>query len=197
MSWTARTIGLILLWSHPAVLSAQLDSYPNPGAPTSEVAPAAYQQPSDSQRNASLVEAAPLPITPRADTPSGENGKRSGGVQSLLTMGGSLVIVLGVFFLLAWLLRRASPGGSATLPVEAFEVLGRAALANRQQAHLLRCGNKLLLVSLSPGGGASTLTEIADPAEVERLATLCRQSQATGHAATLRQVFRRAENHDA
>ena len=55
--------------------------------------------------------------------------------------------MLGIFFLVVWLLRRASPRGPAALPGEAFEVLGRAPLANRQQAHLLRCGNKLLLVS--------------------------------------------------
>jgi len=55
-------------------------------------------------------------------------------------------------------------------------VLGRAPLANRQQAHLLRCGNKLLLVSAGTAG-TEPLTEITDPAEVERLTELCRRAR--------------------
>ena len=42
------------------------------------------------------------------------------------------------------------PPGPAALPGEAFEVLGRASSTHRQQVHLLRCGSKLLLVSLTP-----------------------------------------------
>ena len=65
---------------------------------------------------------------------------------------------------------------SATLlPTEVVEVLGRAPLAGRQQMHLLRCGNKLLLVSVTPTG-AETLTEVTDPVEVDRLSGLCRQA---------------------
>ena len=84
--------------------------------------------------------------------------------------------MLGIFFALVWVLRRASPPGAALLPTEAFEVLGRAPLANRQQAHLLRCGNKLLLISAG-AAGAEPLTEITDPAEVDRLTELCRQAR--------------------
>ena len=115
-----------------------------------------------------------------------------GGVRSLITVGGSLTAVLGLFFLVAWMLRRASPRRAAALPPEVFETLGRAALASHQQVHLLRCGNKLLLVSLS-ATGAETLTEVTDPTEVERLVGLCRQTRGGGSPATFRQAMRQAE----
>jgi len=129
-----------------------------------------------------------LPLKPHARDSHSENGRKIGGLPSLVTVGGSLAAVLGVFFLLVWVLRRAGPPGPAALPGEAFEVLGRAHLANRQQVHLLRCGSKLLLVSLTPSG-AETLTEIIDPSEVERLAESCRRAKTRGGTAVFRRVF--------
>jgi flagellar biogenesis protein FliO len=107
---------------------------------------------------------------------------------SVVTVAGSLALVLGIFFLVAWGMRRASPAGGTALPGEVFEVLGRAAMASRQQVHLLRCGNKLILVSVTTAG-AETLTEITDPAEVDRLAGLCRQAHPNSATAAFRQVF--------
>jgi flagellar biogenesis protein FliO len=89
---------------------------------------------------------------------------------------------------LVWLVKRKTPQSLTRLPSEAFEVLGRAPLSGRQQVHLLRCGNRLLLVSVTPGG-AETLTEITDPLEVDRLAGLCRQSQPGSSSAAFKQVF--------
>jgi flagellar biogenesis protein FliO len=80
------------------------------------------------------------------------------------------------------------PKGSQSLPNEVVEVLGRTALGSRQHAHLVRCGNKLLLVSLT-ATGAETLTEITDPVEVDRLSGLCRQSQPHSATATFRNIF--------
>ena len=150
--------------------------------------PAVYQQPTASP----AAEASCVCRTTRRPS------KPPGGLQSVTTVGGSLAVVLGIFFLIVWLLRRASPGGLGILPAEAFEVLGRAPLANRQQVHLLRCGNKLLLVAVAgAGAGAKTLTEITDPAEVDRLAGLCRQARPGSPAATFRQVFRQVEDRNA
>jgi flagellar protein FliO/FliZ len=100
----------------------------------------------------------------------------------------SLAIVLGLFLAAAWAVRRGLPMGSARLPTEAVEVLGRTPLAGRQFAHLIRCGNKLLLVHLAPGC-AETLTEITDPVEVDRLAGLCRQAHPQSSTSSFRQVF--------
>jgi flagellar biogenesis protein FliO len=107
---------------------------------------------------------------------------------SLVTALGALAIALGLFFIFAWTLKRAMPKGSAPLPGEVVELLGRAPLASRQYVHLLRVGNKLLLVSVS-AAGAETLTEITDPIEVDRLAGICNQAQAGSTTMAFRQVF--------
>ena len=112
----------------------------------------------------------------------------TGGLKSLVTVASSLAVVLGLFLVVAWAMRRAVPGASVVLPSEVMEVLGRATLAGREQVHLLRCGSKLLLVSVSQTG-VEPLTEITDPDEVSRLAGLCRQSQPGSTTAAFRQVF--------
>jgi flagellar biogenesis protein FliO len=103
-----------------------------------------------------------------------------------VTGAASLGIVLGLFLMVAWAVRRGMPRSAALLPREAVEVLGRAPLVGRQQVHLVRCGNKVLLLSVS-ATSVETLTEITDSAEVERLGEICRQTG--GGAASFRQVF--------
>jgi flagellar biogenesis protein FliO len=208
MKLPVRTIGLMLLAACPNGLSAQAPGYAGPATPAHDVMPAAYQQPTVSAEKGSPV--TETRQTPAAETSSSPNtslpplrppapaghalaDKSLGGVRSLVTVGGSLTAVLGLFFLVAWMLRRASPGRAGNLPPEVFETLGRAALASHQQVHLLRCGNKLLLVSVT-AGAAETLTEISDPAEVERLVGLCRQTRSGGSPATFRQALRQAEH---
>lgn len=107
---------------------------------------------------------------------------------SLATGAASLALVLGIFLAAAWALRRSMPQGAAKLPAEVVEVLGRAPLAGRQFAYLIRCGNKLLLVSIMQGS-TETLTEITEPAEVDRLAGLCRQAHPQSATASFRHVL--------
>jgi len=120
---------------------------------------------------------------PRSATPA-----RPRSTGSIATALGGLAFVLGLFFLVAWLLKRSMPRASRPLPAEAVEVLGRTMLADRQYAHLVRVGNKMVLVAVS-AGGAETLTEITDPAEVDRLAGICRQAAAASTTRAFRQVF--------
>jgi flagellar biogenesis protein FliO len=108
---------------------------------------------------------------------------------ALFSMLGSLAIVLGLFFGLIWLMRRGMPKGTRLLSSEVVEVLGRAPLAGRQQMYVVRFGNKLLLISLSPSG-AETLSEIVEPAEVDRLSGICQQTHANSATNAFRQVFR-------
>lgn len=168
--------------------------------PNAGYAPANMPADDVSGRSMSLSgSAAPVSLSPPGKLPkvplsppgrSDRNGADGpGGVTSLVTAIGSLGLVLGVFFLIAWGMRRARPAGMTALPGEVFEVLGRAPMANRQQVHLLRCGNKLLLVCVTPTG-TETLTEIVDPMEVDRLAGLCRQSQPGSATEAFRQVFK-------
>lgn len=114
--------------------------------------------------------------------------RRASGASTLFTGLASLAVVLGLFFVVAWALRRGMPRGAAQLPSDVVEVLGRTPLASRQFAHLIRCGNKLVLIHLAPGS-ARTLTEITDPVEVDRLSGICRQAHLTSATVSFRQVF--------
>ncbi len=129
-----------------------------------------------------------IPLSPPGGADSRDVIKRPNGLPSMAAVVGGLAAVLGVFLLIAWLIRRTAPQGLTRLPNEAFEVLGRAPLAGRQNVHLLRCGNKLLLVSITPAG-TETLTEITDSQEVDRLAGLCRQAGPHSSTAAFRQIF--------
>jgi len=155
-----------------------------PAEPTAQAAP-------NTQQPEAIAEPA-LPLSaPKSQDPASrlQRDKKSDGTPSIVTVVGSLVLVLGVFLAVAWVFRRMLPPGAGPLPPEVFEVLGRAPLANRQQAHLLRCGNKLLLVSAG-AAGVSPLAEITDPAEVDRLTNLCRQSRPSVATTAFRNVFR-------
>jgi flagellar biogenesis protein FliO len=102
----------------------------------------------------------------------------------------SLAIVIGAFLLFAWALRRGRRmAGRGNLPADVISVLGRVPLAARQFAELLRVGNKLVLVALTPDG-AQPLTEVTDPTEVDRLLGLCQQNNPHSTTKAFEQVFR-------
>ena len=144
MKLPVRTIGLMLLAACPNGLSAQTPGYSGPAPSAHDVMAAAYPQPAVSAEKASVAteprqtpaaetSSAPnafLPLRPPAPAGHALADKSLSGVRSLITVGGSLTAVLGLFFLVAWMLRRASPGRAGNLPPEVFETLGRAALAN-------------------------------------------------------------------
>jgi flagellar biogenesis protein FliO len=109
-------------------------------------------------------------------------------LQSFSTAGTGLAIVVGLFLICAWLLRRGGPKANGALPPEAFAVLGRSPLTPQSIAHLLRIGNKLVLVAVS-ADGAQPLTEVTDPLEVDRLTGLCSTSRGYGPAAEFQQVL--------
>jgi flagellar biogenesis protein FliO len=110
--------------------------------------------------------------------------------QSIYTVLCALAIVIGAFLLFTWALKRGGRAASrrGALPADVVSVLGRVPLAARQFAELLRVGNKLVLVSLTPNG-AETLTEVTDPAEVDRLVGLCQQSNPFSTTKAFEQVF--------
>ena len=92
----------------------------------------------------------------------------------LLSIGGSLLIVVGAFFILVILFRKVAPQGNRPLPKEAFECLGRYFLTQKHQLQVLRLGNRIVLVSVMPDG-VSTLAEITDPDEAVAFLGLCRR----------------------
>ena len=134
--------------------------------------------------------AAPLRLAPRSESsrPTLKKPAAPSVNGALGTVIGSLSVVVGLFLVIAWCTRRFAPAGALQLPKEAVELLGRAPLAGRTQAQLLRVGNKLLLVALSPVG-METLTEISDAAEVEHLTALCRRNRPGSSQAAFDQVL--------
>ncbi len=211
---TPRIIGLIFLLLLSGNLPAQtsnpptnqstadlFDSQPpllEPAPGPVRIAPplAAADHSAAASDNGAKPAPSPLPLkreshvqlTPSNKTDSLESSKKPSGLPSMAAVFGSLGVVLGIFLLIAWMIRRAAPQSLTRLPNEAFEVLGRAPLAGRQNVHLLRCGNKLLLVSITPAG-TETLTEITDPQEVDRLAGLCLQAGPQSSTAAFRRIF--------
>lgn len=87
-----------------------------------------------------------------------------------------------------WLLRRSGPKPTSPLPGEVVSVLGRIPLAARNFAHLIQLGNKLVLVAIAPEG-VSTIAEITDPLEVQRLVGLCMQTNQTSTSAEFQDVL--------
>ena len=128
-----------------------------------------------------------LPSRSKMPTPGGRPMKARRG-NSTMTVVSSLAVVVGIFLLVAWVTRRAAPQSAQALPADVVQVLGRAPLAVRNTMHLVRIGNKLLLVSLT-AQGASTLTEITDPQQVESLSAQCERSRPGSISATFRNVL--------
>jgi len=136
---------------------------------------------------------APKPIPPRR-SPSSAGGTSSSRV---VTAVASLAIVAGLFLVVVWVLRRHLPGGSAMLPSDVFEVLGRGTAGPKQPVQLVRLGDRLLLLSVM-ADRMQTLAEITDPDEVTRLAGLCRQARPDSASTAFRQMFhQQAHRHDA
>jgi flagellar biogenesis protein FliO len=156
----------------------------SPSAP-GRLLPTAYQTPVQNAAAPAPLQQ-PLPLTPPQNGAGPAGGNPN--IKPLATGAASLGLVLGLFLLVIWSVRRGMPKGAGMLPAEAVEVLGRAPIAGRQHVHLVRCGNKLVLLS-AHGAGVETLTEISDPAEVERLQEICRHT--TTPAGALKQLLGR------
>ena len=76
-------------------------------------------------------------------------------------------------------------------------MLGRTDLGAKQAAHLLRVGNKLVLVAITPSG-IKTLTEVTEESEVNRLVGMCLSRQSNSATAAFQQVFQEfAERNDS
>jgi flagellar biogenesis protein FliO len=110
-------------------------------------------------------------------------------LDAMYTTGAALAIVIGLFLLCAWALRRGARKSVHLLSSDVAQVLGRVPLAARQFAELLHVGNKLVLVSVT-SAGAETLTEITDPLEVDRMLGICKQADDRSSTAEFDEMFR-------
>jgi len=107
----------------------------------------------------------------------------------IMSVLSSLAIVLGVFFVLVWLMKRASPRQGGLLPKEVFEKLGSVPLSPKMHMQLFRLGGKLVLVSVTPDG-MEPVAEVTDPDEVIHLIGLCKQNDPKSASAAFRQVLK-------
>lgn len=160
----------------PRLLPVPNDRYQSPPLPAGEVRPAGgfAAKPVSAETKAPKE---PLPLSRKDDTAA--SPLTAGDLPPLVSTAGSLGLVIGLFLVVVWVVRRGMPKGNGLLPSDAVEVLGRAPLVGRQQVHLVRCGNKLVLVTITPTG-TQTLTEITEPAEVARLLNLCQPGAPAG-----------------
>jgi len=205
--------GVLILFILLCPLSLHAQEVRIPVAPTNEgVRPTTHLQPEPFTPAPTVQPPLGLPLKPRqtsgvkheaggnvprdprngADNESQPKAPRTVARQSsgpsLWTTFLSLGIVLGLFTASVWFLKKFSPTAAPRLPNEVLEVLGKTPLAGRQSAHLVRLGNKLLLISLT-ASGAETLTEVTDPIEVDRLAGLCRAQQPQSATASFRSLM--------
>ena len=127
---------------------------------------------------------------------SGSPSTGGSGISTWVTVGSSLAVVLGLFFVFAWIVRRSGGRSMQALPKEAVEVLGRAPLVGRQHIHLIRCGNKIVLVAVSPEH-VEPLAEITEPVEVDRLTGLCRRALPGSASVAFQKAFRDLEKTSA
>ena len=160
---------------------------------------ASHQQPA--ALNVAKSEDSSRMLAPRTKKPdtlgaTDPGGKRSKSpkfalprIESFTTAGGGLAIVVGLFLVCMWLLRTSGAKPTAALPSDAVSMLGRIPLAPRSFAHLLQFGHKLVLVAITPEG-VSTIAEITDPMEVQRLLGLCMQNNKHSTSAEFRDVLK-------
>jgi flagellar biogenesis protein FliO len=146
----------------------------------------------------------PIPTKPKPLAPAESNYRsgsrnssshvqRTGGstnstTQSVVTVLGSLGVVLGLFFVTVWLFRGSGSKAGQFLPTEVVEPLGRTVIAKGQQLHVVRFGRKLILISNS-STGIETISEITDPVEVDRVAGLCYGKGPTSSARAFQSVL--------
>jgi len=145
--------------------------------PASNVVPAGYSAPLSSPEPPKQA-AIRTPLNPPTSQATVEASKSSSGntVRMLLSVGSSLLIVIGLFLGVAWCYRKTLNTSMGGIPKHVVSVLGRTAIAPRQQLVLVRFGSKLVLVSMVQGE-ARTISEITDPLEVDQLAGACESHQ--------------------
>ncbi|MNE43203.1 Flagellar protein FliO [compost metagenome] len=100
-------------------------------------------------------------VQPAAAVVTPGSGTSAAGQLTQLVLG--LLLVLGLIFLLAWLLRRvqnAAPGSG-----QVIEILGSRTLGPRDRLLLIQVGKEQILIGHTPGS-IEALHVLAEPVEV-------------------------------
>jgi flagellar protein FliO/FliZ len=105
------------------------------------------------------------PVATAASAASAAAPAVSSGVGGQLTqLVFGLLLVLGLIFLLAWLLRRVQQAGPAGKG-QVIDIVGSRALGPRDRLMLVQVGNEQILLGLSPGS-ITALHVLKEPVQV-------------------------------
>ncbi|VVO20318.1 flagellar biosynthetic protein FliO [Pseudomonas fluorescens] len=107
-----------------------------------------------------VLAAEPLATAATAAAPAVSSGVA--GQLTQLVFG--LLLVLGLIFFLAWLLRRVQQAGPAGKG-QVIELIGSRALGPRDRLMLVQVGNEQILLGLSPGS-ITALHVLKEPVQV-------------------------------
>lgn len=99
-----------------------------------------------------------------ASTAAAASTAGSGMAGQLVQLVLGLLLVLGVIFLLAWLLRRVQQAGP-TGKGQVIDIVGSRALGPRDRLVLVQVGNEQILLGLSPGS-ITALHVLKEPVQV-------------------------------
>ena len=108
----------------------------------------------------SVLAAEPVTTATAAAVPAVSSGVA--GQLTQLVLG--LLLVLGLIFFLAWLLRRVQQAGPAGKG-QVIELIGSRALGPRDRLMLVQVGNEQILLGLSPGT-ITALHVLKEPVQV-------------------------------
>lgn len=117
------------------------------------------------------------PLTVPDDLSSGDStGKR--GLHSAVSVGTSLLVVVGLFLGFVWFVRRVNPSArNGALPRDTVQVLGRTSLAARHQLTVVQFGPKIVLLSIQQNE-VRPLAELEDREQVSEFLAQCGMPEA-------------------
>lgn len=108
--------------------------------------------------------------------PSATSSEKTNPAPSLTTPFVALLVVVVLIIVAAKVLGRKESAFRGAFAAEAFDILSRRAIDARNSLVLVRVGDKLVVIGLSPNG-MNSLSEITDRAEVERLTNLSKTNE--------------------
>ncbi len=88
--------------------------------------------------------------------------------ESATRMVGALAVVLGAFMVLLWITKKIQGPSKTVMSKQTLELLGQKQINKIHCLHLIRLGQRILLISASDSG-VTCLSEINDPVEVTQL----------------------------
>ncbi|MCC9599827.1 hypothetical protein LOC67_04570 [Stieleria sp. JC731] len=109
------------------------------------------------------------------DVASSDNTVNASSTGPLVTTVSALTLVLALFGVVVWVARKYGNAQqtAGTLPEDVFRVLGNSTIESGTRVTYLHVGNKVVVMGQSQNGQPTTLAEIDDPNEVERIVGRC------------------------